>query len=133
MDENTHVDATSLSTEDPLKLVGSKCDECGKTFTSKPSLNTHRYRHKMMKIKSSEAKKRKPASEEKDGKRSKTEANKRGRAPGVKKVGKRGVSLISVSEQNGNTAMEEGNENNPPKEGHLEKILKEVEGIMELG
>ena len=86
-----------------------------------------------MKLKRSEAKKGKPALEAKDGKRSKTEENKRGRAPWVKKVGKRGVSLISVSEQNGNTAIEAGNENNPPQEGHLEKILKEVEGIMELG
>jgi len=144
--ETPHVDEASLLVKDPLKSTAFKCDECGRTYGSKPSLSTHKsFHHKRMKPKSSEGRKGKQALiEAKEGKRSVSEKNVKKKILGVKDKdhGKRGASHSQQTgrkgkqkleakggkreadgEQNGNiiVAVAE-NENIPPKEGHLTEV-----------
>ena len=99
--ETPHVDEASLLTEEPLKLAAFKCDECGRTYGSKPSLSTHKsFHHRKMELKSSEGRKGKQTLEaKKDGKRSVSEQNvKKPKQILGAKDGKRGASH---SQQNG--------------------------------
>jgi len=143
--ETPHVDEASLLMEDPLKF---KCDECGRTYKSKPSLSTHKSLHKRMKrsqakdgkrgVSEQNVKKRKQdLVEAKDGKRAVSEQNVRQRkqilgGKGVKQNGRKGKRAKGgkrgVSEKN--TVMDAENENIPPKD-LLEKIPTEVEGMIE--
>ena len=96
------VDETYQLIRDPLSLPGIKCDECGKRYSTKASLRSHRYMHKKKKQKSSS----------------------QGRK-GQEQVGKGGG--VKTSEQNGNAMMEVENDN----EDHLEEMLTQVDMIME--
>ena len=96
------VDETDQLIRDPLSLPGIKCDECGKRYSTKASLRSHRYMHKKKKQKSSS----------------------QGRK-GQEQVGKEGG--VKTSEQNGNAMMEVENDN----EDHLEEMLTQVDMIME--
>ena len=103
---------TDQLVQNPLDLAAHKCDLCGKTYSTKASLSTHKWLHKK-KLKSSveisQIEKGSQLLGARDGKR----------------------DDVDISEQNGNTVMEVENENIPPKEGHLEQILTDVEDIME--
>ena len=87
------VDETDQLIRDPLSLPGIRCDECGKRYSTKASLSSHRYMHKKKKQKSSS----------------------QGRK-GQEQVGKEGG--VKTSEQNGNAMMEV--DNLPTNEDHLE-------------
>jgi len=107
------INETDQLIQNTLNLAAFKCDECGKTYSTKASLSTHKWIHRKKKLKSSG-----DISQVKKGKQ----------VLGAKKgTGGNG----NISEQNGNTVMEVENENIPPKEGHLEEILTEVEDIIE--
>ena len=103
---------TDQLAQNPLNLAAYMCDLCGKTYSTKASLSTHKWLHKK-KLKSSveisQIEKGSQLLGARDGKR----------------------DDVDISEQNGNTVMEVENENIPPKEGHLEQILTDVEDIME--
>ena len=107
------INETDQLIQNPLNSAAFKCNECGKTYSTKASLSTHKWIHRKKKLKSSG-----DISQVKKGKQ----------VLGAKKgTGGNG----NISEQNGNTVMEVENENIPPKEGHLEEILTEVEDIIE--
>jgi len=54
LEKTPHEDEISQLMGDPLKLTVFKCDECGKTYSTKGSLRTHRYMHNKENRKKSE-------------------------------------------------------------------------------